>query len=432
VANVTTEGFSQRSVRVETGDPLRRGAFGFGSGAFATGVVRTADLLVNERLVRAMGDESRSNSRFQTLAVVEASFDETSEGGPASLMGQFFDSMSRLTQDPSDASLREGVLTSARRFSEGINQLAIDLQGARRSIYDELDQTLPNVNLRLQQVAEFNAAITASASELSAGDYQDKRDQVIHELAEEFGFTVEYTGDGAAQLSLGGHAVVTGGTARELSLTQVLGDPQLDLSSDSATINVTELIGGYFGGRVDAHTDVRGFESDLNTFIDTLGTALNTQHGAGFDQTGAPGGAMFTFTAGSEALTFSVDATLATDGALLAAAGLATASAGDGTNLSALVDIESSLLFAGGTQNATEALGSVYASVGRAVNSAEMDNQTSLATLDDLSSLRDAVSGVDLDKEAADLLGWQASYQAASRVVTTTNQMLNELMEIVR
>jgi flagellar hook-associated protein 1 FlgK len=127
-----------------------------------------------------------------------------------------------------------------------------------------------------------------------------------------------------------------------------------------------------------------------------------------------------------------VDATLATEGALLAAAGLATASAGDGTNLSALVDIESSLLFAGGTQNATEALGSVYASVGRAVNSAEMDNQTSLATLDDLSSLRDAVSGVDLDKEAADLLGWQASYQAASRVVTTTNQMLNELMEIVR
>jgi flagellar hook-associated protein 1 FlgK len=117
---------------------------------------------------------------------------------------------------------------------------------------------------------------------------------------------------------------------------------------------------------------------------------------------------------------------------LLAAAGAATAAAGDGTNLASLVDIEAQLLFAAGTQTAPVALGGIYASVGRAVANADLKNQTGLATLDDLVALRDAVSGVDLDEEAADLLGWQASYQAASRVVTTTNQMLGELMEMVR
>jgi len=433
VANATTEGFSQRTLRVETGLPGHQGAFGIGTGANATGAIRTADLLVNERLVRAVGEESRSTSHYQTLSVVEASFDETSEVGTASLMGDFFDAMSRLTQDPSDGSLREDVLTTAQRFAEGMNQLALDMQGARRNIYEELDQTLPNINLRLQQVADFNAAVTASKSDMAAGDYADKRDQIITELAEEFGFTAEFTGDGAAQLSLGGHAVVTGAVARELTLVQTAaGNPQVNLASDSATVDVTGFLGGYFGGRMDAHTDIRAFETELNDFVDTLGTALNTQHALGFDQTGAPGGDIFTFTAGSEALTLAVDATLAADSSLLAAAGAATASAGDGANLAALVDIESALLFRGGTQTATEALGSVYASVGRAVHSAEVSNETALASLEDLTALRNAVSGVDLDKEAADLLGWQASYQAASRVVTTTNQMLNELMEIVR
>ena len=54
VANATTEGFSQRRLRVETGLPGHQGRFGLGSGAIATGVARTADLLVNERLVRAV------------------------------------------------------------------------------------------------------------------------------------------------------------------------------------------------------------------------------------------------------------------------------------------------------------------------------------------------------------------------------------------
>lgn len=433
VANATTEGFSQRRLRVETNIPSQTNGFGIGRGADAHSVVRSADLLVNERLVRAIGDESRSSARFQTLAVIEASFDETSEVGPSSLMNQFFDAMGRMAQDPSDLSLREDVLTTAQRFAEGTNQLALDLRGSRRSIYDELEQTMAEINQKLEQVAEFNAAVMGAPSEIGAGDFADKRDQVITELAEEFGFTAEFTGDGAAQLSLGGHAVVTGPVARVLSLEQTAaGNPQVNLSSDSATVDVSSLVGGYFGGRLDAHADAVGFEADLNTFIDTLGTALNTQHQTGFDQTGAPGGDFFTFTGGAEALTLAVDATLAQDSSLIAAAGAATAAAGDGTNLAALVDIESQLLFAGGTQTATEALGSVYASVGRSVRSAEMSNQTSLASLEDLASLRDAVSGVDLDQEAADLLGWQASYQAASRVVTATNQMLSELMEIVR
>jgi len=433
VTNATTEGYSRRSLRVETALPSTKGGFGIGNGANPTGAKRSADLFVNRRLVDAIGDESRTASHYQTLRTVEASFDDVSADGPGSLLSQFFDSLSRLTQDPSDGSLREEVLSQGTRFTEGIQKVAADLQTGRLSIYEELEQTISEINNRLAQVADFNAAITASTSEMGAGDFMDKRDQIIHELADEFGFTAVFNGDGSAQVSIGGHAAVTGAEHRELEVQQTAaGVAQVDLQTGTGSVDITSEIGGYFGGRLDAQTDIVSFESDLNDFVDTLATAFNTQHAAGFDQAGAPGGDFFTFTAGSEAATFSLDATLAADSSLIAAAGAATASAGDGANLESLIGIESTNLYAGGTQDATQALGAVYASVGRAVATAEMENNTASVTLDDLSALRDAASGVDLDQEAADLLAWQASYQASARVVTTTNQMLAELMEIVR
>lgn len=433
VANATTEGFSQRTMRVETNLPVQSGAFGLGTGANASGSVRMADLLVNERVLRAAADEASTSARHQTLSVVEASFDEVSQNGPASLMSQFFDSVERLTQDPSDGSLRHEMVTAGRRFATSLNKLTGDLRSSQVNVYDELDQSIAEINLKLEQIAKYNAGVAGSVSDLARGDYQDKRDQLISELASDFGFTAEYSGDGLAQVSLGGHTVVNAGSARTLTLSRdAAGDPKVSLSTDSATVDVTSFIGGYFGGRLDAYGDIAGFETQLNAFVDTLATAFNTQHAAGFDQTGAPGIDFFTFTAGAEAMTLAVDPTIVADPSLVAAASAASAFAGDNGNLHSLVDIESSLLFAAGTQTATEALGSVYSSVGRAVRTAEMDNATASVVLDDLTSLRESVSGVDLDKEASDLLAWQASYQAAARLLTATNDMLNTLMEAVR
>jgi flagellar hook-associated protein 1 FlgK len=69
--------------------------------------------------------------------------------------------------------------------------------------------------------------------------------------------------------------------------------------------------------------------------------------------------------------------------------------------------------------------------VGSAVASAELRYETDSASLEDAAALMASISGVDLDEEAADLLTWQAAYQAAARVVTATNEMLGELMNIV-
>ena len=52
--------------------------------------------------------------------------------------------------------------------------------------------------------------------------------------------------------------------------------------------------------------------------------------------------------------------------------------------------------------------------------------------LTDLQGLRDAISGVDLDEEAANLIEFQASYQAAAKVLRTSSELFDTLMQAVR
>ena len=57
--------------------------------------------------------------------------------------------------------------------------------------------------------------------------------------------------------------------------------------------------------------------------------------------------------------------------------------------------------------------------------------ETEEAALEDAAALLSSISGVNLDEEAADLLSWQAAYQAAARVISATDELLGDLMSMV-
>ena len=55
-----------------------------------------------------------------------------------------------------------------------------------------------------------------------------------------------------------------------------------------------------------------------------------------------------------------------------------------------------------------------------------VDNQT--AVLSQLYNRRESVSGVSIDEEVTNLLKFQRSYEANSRVISTINEMLDTLI----
>jgi flagellar hook-associated protein 1 FlgK len=62
---------------------------------------------------------------------------------------------------------------------------------------------------------------------------------------------------------------------------------------------------------------------------------------------------------------------------------------------------------------------------------ASVSQETQLALLQQTQQRFDAVGGVNLDEEAAQLIKYQQSYQAASRIITVSNTIFESLLSAV-
>ena len=437
VANVATEGFSRRSVNQSTSTPNNRNGLFIGRGVEVDNIERSIDRFLGARLVNATGDGSESQIFYDTLAVAESVFDEGSSGSISSKLSAFYDDLEAMTVDPSDASLRREVVASGQSLSNTVNETGEFLVASIESIDSEIEEYLGTINGMLVEIASYNNGIAGNGSDqLGAGDLLDSRDQLIVELAELTGVTVDYQADGQATVFLGGHALVMESSSRELSIEVVSGIAEIKVETGSSVIDVTSFVGGEIGGLSGAQNEMADWLEQLDTFVETFTDAFNAQHSSGFDATGAAGGDFFTYTAGPPAgdwtRSFAVDESLVEDMDLLAAAGDSTASAGDADNLALLVDLQDSLMFASGTETSEEFMAGLYASVGKTVAVAEIEMESSASQLSDLEMLRDSVSAVDMDEEGVALLQYQAAYEASSKVIQVANQMLDELMDLVR
>ena len=57
-------------------------------------------------------------------------------------------------------------------------------------------------------------------------------------------------------------------------------------------------------------------------------------------------------------------------------------------------------------------------------------DQSSQAVLQQLQDQRGSISGVSLDEEAANMTQYQQAYDAAARIVTTINQMMETVINM--
>jgi flagellar hook-associated protein 1 FlgK len=108
------------------------------------------------------------------------------------------------------------------------------------------------------------------------------------------------------------------------------------------------------------------------------------------------------------------------------------ARSGDNGNARLLTEVEGLGIFSGGNQNLTAALSEMTSQFGGIARQAEytLGAQQSIDT--QLQTERDAVSGVNLDEEAANLLKFQQSYQAAAQIISIANAAFDSLLAAVR
>jgi flagellar hook-associated protein 1 FlgK len=86
----------------------------------------------------------------------------------------------------------------------------------------------------------------------------------------------------------------------------------------------------------------------------------------------------------------------------------------------------------GGKASFTQVYGQMISDVGSQTHAASVGRTAQETLLKQATSAKESVSGVNLDEEAANLINFQNSYQAAAKAVSVANSLFDTLIGAFR
>ena len=109
-----------------------------------------------------------------------------------------------------------------------------------------------------------------------------------------------------------------------------------------------------------------------------------------------------------------------------------TSGTGDNRNALELAELQLKGIMVGGNATFHEAYSEIVTSVGNRTQQAEINYRAQEALLAQSTEMREEISGVNLDEEAANLLRYQQAYSAAAQVIAAADQVFQTLLSAVR
>jgi flagellar hook-associated protein 1 FlgK len=313
------------------------------------------------------------------------------------------------------------VLTTANSLAAAFNSASNQLSQVSTGLNQQVIGDVSQVNSLTKTIASLNTQITALSPNADAGTLEDQRQQAIAQLSQLVGLDqISTENNGITLTTSNGAVLVSGSQSFALSTTQVGGTTHIlaGVGGQDVTSNLT---GGDLGGVLQARDQqLPSYQSALDNLAFAVGTQVNQQNALGVDGNGNPGAALFSLPAASSGAAALIQVATADPNAVAAAA-TGQGSAGN-TNASALSNLSSANIVNG--QTASGFLASFLGQIGSDTAAATTNNSAQQATLTQLTTQRDSLSGVSLDEEASNLTQYQRAYQAASQVFNIANSIM--------
>jgi flagellar hook-associated protein 1 len=426
VANQKTAGYTNEVVSFQSTDTVTLSGSTYGTGVTASAVSQR-DRVLEQRVQQQTQAQAQSGALESALQQVQNIFGLSSTSTSASstqlgtALNSFFSSLSALTNNPSDTATRQSVLSAATTLVGDFNSAANQLSQISSSLNQQTVSDVSQVNSLTTAVASFNAQIASINPNADAGTLEDQRQLAIAQLSQLVGLDqISTPQNGITLTTSSGAVLVSGSQSYAVSTTQVGGNIDV-LAGDPPQDVTSNLTGGDLGGVLQARdTELPAYSSALDSLAYGIGTQVNQQNELGVDSSGNPGRAIFTLPASQAGAAASIQVSATNQGAI------ATAMSGEGSaandNATALANLSTANIV--GSQTASGFLASFLSQIGSDTAGATTSNTAQQATLTQLTTQRDSISGVSLDQEAANLTQYQRAYQAASQVFNIVNTLM--------
>jgi len=436
ISNVNTAGYSlQRPVLSSVGTIDVRSA------TVQVGVeVSDVERVYNNFLRDQINERTSITGYYEALSTslesVEIIFDETSSSGLNDLLNQFWNSWSDVSNNPEGQVERDALISAAESLCTSINDYGNALDAVREDAQNNIQDTITEINSLTSSIADINGKIRETGSEQGNSNIlQDKRDEYLKQLCSTMNVSYFTDSDGALNIFLpNGEPLVEKEFSWELQLsseTSATSPPYHNIVKVGANDSLDEVItGGKIGALLDVRdTVVKGYQDKLNSFASALATEVNEKHESGYDQYYNVGTSFFgpegTDPESIDAKSISVNSDLINDIKKIAASSTIL---GDGSNANLISAIKDNTSIEGFTFNNYSA--SIIGKIGQDVADAKTNVKHQDIVMSQLVNQRESVSGVSIDEEMMKLIQYQMGYNAAGRLCTIVNEMLDTLINL--
>jgi flagellar hook-associated protein 1 FlgK len=426
VANVNTPGYSRLQPELVESDPVVVGSITYGTGVSLEKLQSLRDPILQLRIQEETQQQGQLNAFVTAMQQAQVQF-TTSSSDIGTEISNFFSSLSQLSTDPTNLSLRQGVLTAAGNMTTAFNNTANNLDQQRSNLDLQVSQDVSQVNVLTSQIASLNNQISQQQGvNQDASALIDQRDVLIGQLSSLIDVSAIQSENGLTLTTSNGTALVIGGQNFALS-TQTNASGMQDIYSQGNDIT-SQLTSGELAGLIQVRDqNIPNLLSNLDTLAAGLENNLNAANAQGYtlvqqaNGTLQAGGDLFVAPPASGQGAASSMAVAISDPSLVAASSDDTASGSNG-NVANLSDVQNQVIANG--QTPTNYYSNIVFGVGSDVSNGSAELNSSQLILNQLQDQRGSISGVSLNEEAANMTQYQNAFDAAAQVVTTINDML--------
>ncbi|TRW45649.1 flagellar hook-associated protein FlgK [Georgenia yuyongxinii] len=447
IANVNTPGYTRQRANLQAIEGVAPASMTSGpqgalnGGVLVSSIDRLGDIFLEARVRHESSSASFLKAVADTHALLESTIAEPGEKGLAAQLDTFFNSWQDVANRPDDDAARAVLLENANtlvaRIASGYQAVETQWQATRT----QAGALATEVNTAAAAVADLNARIKAiTVSGGSPNALIDQRNQVLTQLSGLVGAEARLREDGTVDVMVGGNALVRGENAHRVVVqgarilrdvddplpTEAKGQVRLLWADSASEVGAT---GGRLAGLLSvlAPSNTAGtggaiaeLANSLNSLVtntDATGLAdvVNDQHGKGVPPSGVIK-SFFDIRAGeAPALGLHVGITDVAD----VAAAAPDAGDRDGSNADEISRL---------TRDVGALWSRTVVDLGVSARTATQRATNAEATRAVADGLLTAQAGVNLDEETVNLMAYQRAYEAAARVITSVDQILDTLI----
>lgn len=196
ISNVKTKGYTRQTVNQAATLPISYGTrYGMvGTGVEAISIDSHRDVYYDKKY-----RVSNTNyGKYETLTYYMQSIEDyfytkdAATGGITNAMDNFFKSITNLTTDPSNTTIRTQTVGFAETLTTYIRETANNLQKLQEDVNDQIAKTVDKINAYGEEIASLNRQINSLEIYGSkANDLRDRRAVLLDELSELVDIQVE-------------------------------------------------------------------------------------------------------------------------------------------------------------------------------------------------------------------------------------------------